>query len=270
MKFDRRIIFLLAFVFVALPIIFPLNSPVTVTPEVHGVFDEINNLPSGSPILIAIDYEPSDSPEVDPMTIAILQHCFQKKLKVIVCSTWPTNGTGAGIAQRWLKKVSGEMNKINGKDYVNLGFKPGTYAVVIGMGENLRKTFPTDYNGVDINTVEILKGINSLKDIPYMVCIHDDSSVFTWITYGFERYGIKIGSGCTAVMAVGNYASMNAGQLTGIIGGLKGASEYEKLMNVRGWASNGMDSQSVMHFFIIGLLILGNIMYFFVERKKSK
>jgi hypothetical protein len=270
MHFDRRIIFLLVFIAVGFPIIWPLYSPVTVTPEVRNIFEDIQKLPAGSPILIAIDYEPSDSPEVDPMTIAILQHCFRRNLRVIVCSTWPTDGTGAGIAERWLKKVSAEMNKVKGKDYVNLGFKTGTYAVVIGMGENLRNTFPKDYTGNDVNSLEVMKGINSLKDFPYMVCIHDDSSVFTWITYGYERYGIKIASGCTAVMAVGNYAALNAKQLTGIIGGLKGASEYEKLNNTRGWASNGMDSQSVMHFFIIGLLILGNIMYFTKDGKKLK
>jgi hypothetical protein len=268
MKIDRRIIFLLVFIIVALPIIFPLNSPVTVTPEVQNIYNDIEKLPSGTPILIAIDYEPSDSPEVDPMTIAILRHCFQKNLRVIVCSIQPT--TAAGIAAKWVKKISTEMHKISGKDYVNLGYKTGGYAVVIGMGENLRNTFPKDYNGTDVNNMEVLKGVNSLKDIPYMIDIHDDSSVFTWITYGYERYGIKIGAGSTAVMAVGNYASLNAKQLTGIIGGLKGASEYEKLMGYRGWASNGMDSQEVMHLFIIVLLILGNIMYFFVEKKKVK
>ena len=260
----------MAFICVALPIMFPLNSPVTVTPEVQSVFDDIEKLPTGSPLLLAIDYEPSDSPEVDPMTIAILQHCFRKNLRVIVCSTWPTNGTGAGIAERWVKKVAGEMHKVKGKDYVNLGFKTGTYAVVIGMGEDLRKTFPTDYNGAEISTMEVMNGIKTLKDFPFMVCIHDDASVFTWITYGYERYGIKIGTGATAVMAVGNYAAMNAKQITGIIGGLKGASEYEKLMGFRGWASNGMDSQSVMHMYIIFLLILGNIMFFFFEKKKTK
>lgn len=270
MKFDRRIIFLLVFIVVAMPIIFPLNSPVTVTPEVRAIYNDIEKLPAGSPVLIGVDYEPSDSPEVDPMTIAILQQCFQKNLRVIVCSIQPTNGTGAGIAEKWLKKIANQMHKVNGTDYVNLGFKTGTYAVVIGMGENLLNTFPKDYNGNDTKNLPVLKGVHTLKDISYMVDIHDDSSVFTWITYGYERYGIKIGAGSTAVMAVGNYASLQAKQLTGIIGGLKGASEYEKLMGYRGWASNGMDSQGVMHLFIIVLLILGNIMYFFVEKKKIK
>src|SRR5208337_2609795 len=114
MKFDRRIIFLLVFIVVALPIIHPLNSPVTVTPEVQSIYNDIEKLPEGSPILVAIDYEPSDSPEVDPMTVAILRHCFQKNLRVLVCSIQPTNGTGAGIAEKWVKKISAEMHKVRG------------------------------------------------------------------------------------------------------------------------------------------------------------
>jgi hypothetical protein len=152
---------------------------------------------------------------------------------------------------------------------VNLGYKTGDNAVVLGLNDNIRNTFPKDYTGTDIDKYEILKNINSLKQIPYMVCIHDDGSVFTWTTYAFERIGIKIGTGCTAVMATGNYPALQSKQITGIIGGLKGASEYEKLMKYRGNASAGMDSQSFIHIFIIILIVLGNIVYFMKLRKKN-
>jgi hypothetical protein len=267
MQTIRRIIYLVVLIAVALPIIFPLNLPVFITPEVHGVFDQIERLPAGSPILVAIDYEPSSSPEVDPMTVAIFRHAFRKNLRVIVCSIWMSSG--AAVAEHWVDTVAKEYNKVRGVDYVNLGYKTGGFAVVIGLGDNLQNTFPTDYSGTNTTNLAVLKGVHSLKDIPYMVCIHDDSSVFTWITYGYERYGIKIGSGCTAVMAVGNYAALDAKQITGIIGGLKGASEYENLLGYRGPGANGMDSQSVIHIFIIGLIIFGNVMYFTTRKKKK-
>ncbi len=290
---DRRVIYLIVFLAVAIPIIFPLNLPVTLTEEVMGVYNEIENLPEGSPILIAVDYEPSSSPELNPMTRAILKHCFKKNLRVVTTTIWPTDGSGGSIADKLVEEEARIAGKIRGKDFVNLGFKTGSYAVVIGMGEDFKKTFPKDFNGNVLDKLEILNGthsngnsesslpnaafsqdarakkINSLKDFSYMVCIHDDSSVFTWITYGYERYGIKIGTGCTAVMAPGNYPSLQAKQITGIIGGLKGASEYEKLMNYRGEGARGMDSQSVIHVFIIILIFLGNLTYFILERKKT-
>jgi hypothetical protein len=267
-KFDRRYIYVVLFIAVAIPIFFPFNLPVFITKEVRGVFDELEKLPEGSTLLLVFDYEPASSAELDPMAIAILRQCYSKNIKVVAMSVWIASG--AGLAEKWLDAVGKEYGKVPGKDYTNLGYKAGTYAVVIGMGENLRETFPKDYNGKDINQLEVMNGIETLKDFPYMVCLHDDGSVFWWTLYGYERYGIKIGAGCTAVMAPGNYPPYQAQQLTGIIGGLKGASEYEKLMGYRGSGSAGMDSQSVIHIFIIGLLIFGNIVYFTTRKDLKK
>ena len=114
-----------------------------------------------------------------------------------------------------------------------------------------------------------MNGIHTLKDFPYMVCLHDDGSVFWWILYGYERYGIKIGTGCTAVMAPGNYPSWQAKQITGIIGGLKGASEYEKLVGHPDSGTAGMDSQSVIHIFILLLIVMGNLTYFANRKEKE-
>lgn len=265
-KIDRRIIFLVVIIAVALPIVFPLNLPVYVTAEVRGVYNEIDKLPPGSAVMIDFDYEPASTPELDPMAIAILKHCFSRNLRVIATTTY---ASGSGIAEKWVTAIGKQYGKINGKDYINLGYKAGGYAVIIGLGTDLHKTFPQDFYGNSTKALEVLKGIHSLRDIGYLICLHDDSTVFDWITYGYERYGIKIGAGCTAVMAPGNYPAMQAKQLTGIIGGLKGASEYEKLVGYRSSGSEGMDSQSVIHIFIIGLIIFGNISYFALRGKKQ-
>jgi hypothetical protein len=265
-KIDRRIIFLVVIIAVAIPIIYPLNLPVFVTAEVHGVYDEIDRLPAGSAVMIDFDYEPASTPELDPMAIAILKHCFSRNLRVIAVTNY---ASGTGIAEKWLTQIGKQYSKVNGKDYVNLGYKAGGYAVIIGLGTDLRKTFPKDFYGNTTQNLEVLKGILTLRDIAYLVCLHDDSTVFDWITYGYERYGIKLGAGCTAVMAPGNYPAMQAKQLTGIIGGLKGASEYEKLVGYRSSGSEGMDSQSVIHIFIIVLIIFGNISYFTLRGKKK-
>jgi hypothetical protein len=74
----------------------------------------------------------------------------------------------------------------------------------------------------------------------------------------------------TAVMAPGYYPFINTGQITGIVGGLKGASEYEKLVGIRADASLGMDSQAVIHVFIVGLMLLGNTAYLITRKKTAK
>ena len=60
-----------------------------------------------------------------------------------------------------------------------------------------------------------------------------------------------------------------------MMGGLKGAAEYEALLiknnisNDRNQASIGMDAQSSGHLTYIIFIIVGNIVYF-VKRKKEK
>ena len=265
LKLDRRWIFLVVAMVTAVPIIVPLNLPVRVTNDVRGVFDEIEALPDGSHILIAFDYEPGSTPECDPMAIAVLRHCFRKNLKVIGVTIVPW---GVGTGEDVLSLVANEMSKERGKDYTFLGFKAEQFPTIVGMSLSIRNTFQTDRYGNDTNELEILKGVEKLADFPYMIEFHDDATLEYWVIYGHETTGIKIGSACTAVMAPGYYPYLDANQITGIIGGLKGASEYEKLVGFRGFASKGMDSQSVIHMFIIFIMILGNIAYL-ITRKKS-
>ena len=68
-----------------------------------------------------------------------------------------------------------------------------------------------------------------------------------------------MGAGCTAVSATQYYPDLNSGQINGLIGGLKGAAEYEFLRdpNLEGTdnqALAGMTAQSVVHVLIILLV----------------
>jgi len=70
------------------------------------------------------------------------------------------------------------------------------------------------------------------------------------------------------------YAYLNAGQLVGMLSGMKGAAEYEKLLSARYpelgrfyestrafTATKGMDAQTVIHVIIIVFILIGNIAY---------
>ena len=82
LRLDRRWIFLIVAIVVAIPIIHPLGLPVYETPEVRALYDSIDALPEGAPILISLDYEPGSTPECDPMATALLTHCFRKNLEL--------------------------------------------------------------------------------------------------------------------------------------------------------------------------------------------
>lgn len=257
LNIDRRIIFLIVALAVALPFVFDLKMPIfIVTPEVQGVFDPIQALPENAGVLMVFDYEPAATPELDPMAKALLRQCFSRNLRVVCVTTY---SSAPGLIERQLKEVGDEYNKLPGIDYTSLGYRAGAYIVIINLTNSVKETFPVDYYKQKTTGLPVLEGLDKMVDFGYLMVIHDDASIQNWVTYGFEQTGIPTGSGCTAVMATGSYPLLNAGQITGILGGLKGAAEYEKLMNYKGVAHQGMFSQSVVHVLVILLIILGNI-----------
>ena len=80
---------------------------------------------------------------------------------------------------------------------------------------------------------------------------------------------IEMGGGCTGVMAPGLYPLLRSGQINGLIGGLRGAAEYESLIGQKGKAVAGMDAQSATHVAIIVLVIMCNLVYF-SQRRASR
>ncbi len=91
---DPRVIYILVALGVMIPMLFPqLVLPVNVTGPVRSIFDEVDRLPEGSPVFVSLDFDPASDPEMSPMAIAFLQHCFRKKLKVTGMTLWPQGVT---------------------------------------------------------------------------------------------------------------------------------------------------------------------------------
>jgi hypothetical protein len=60
-----------------------------------------------------------------------------------------------------------------------------------------------------------------------------------------------------------------SGQIKGAVIGLSGAAEYEVLAGVPGKATGAMDAQAMGHLLIVGLVLLGNIGFFFQKRLEA-
>jgi len=260
---DRRLIFLLIGVCTLLPLLYPVGLAIKVSPEVHGVYDYIEALPEGSIFLLSMDYDPASKPELYPQAVALLRQAFRKNLRVIGMTLWLP---GTGLAEQVMTKVAGEMGKVSGKDYVFLGWSPGSGSLIINMGQDLYKAFPTDYYSQPTRELAVLKGIQTLRDVNYVVSLAAGTSgIETWYVYGKDKYKFELGGGCTGVIAPGLYPLLRSGQINGLIGGMRGAAEYEVLIGQKERAVAGMDAQSATHFAIILLVILCNVFYLLIR-----
>jgi hypothetical protein len=264
LKIDRRIIFLVIGLCTLLPLLYPVGLPIKISSEVRGVYNHIESLPERSVFFMSFDFDPASKPELHPQAIALLRHAFRKNLRVVTMTLWVT---GTGLADQIVTQVAKEMGKESGKDYVFLGWSPGNTAVIINLGQNLYNTFPSDYGGKPTKGLPVLDGVQSLKDVTYLVSLGaGNPGVEAWYVFGKDKYKFEMGGGCTGVMAPGLYPLLRSGQINGLIGGLRGAAEYESLIDQKGKAVAGMDAQSATHVAIIVLVIICNLFYFSMRR----
>jgi hypothetical protein len=281
LSLDRRWLFLLVFLGVAVPIVFPFGLPVTTTGPTRSAYEFIDALPPGSVVLLSFDYGPSSAPENDPMAEGFLRQCFVKKLPVIVCALYPLGGLT--LANNSLARVTAEFPGLRyGVDYVNLGYKDGAAAVMRNLDKDFAGPFPADTRGTPIAQIPIMRGIHSVRDVKVVYSVATGIIGEWWITQMHPQSGTPVIVGPTAVGAPKYYAYLNAGQLVGMVGGMKGAAEYEKLLaashaelaqfykTTRGFtATKGMDAQTVIHVVIILFILIGNIAYMTTRRKRA-
>jgi len=267
---DRRYVFVLIALAVALPLIFKVTLPMPDDPQVKNLYDFVENLKPGSKIAISFDYDPSSEPELHPMALAIFHHAFRKKHKVYAMALYPA---GPSMANDAFAQVSPHHPEIKyGRDYINLGFyygpNTGLNQVAVFCSDILR-AFPRDEKKEVTATYPIMEGFRNLKDADVVISLSaGDPGVPAYVSEANAKHGINVAAGVTAVSAPRFYAYYNSGQLMGLLGGLGGAASYESFVNVKGKALQGMGAQSFAHLVIILLIIISNGLY--LIRKRSE
>jgi len=274
---DRRIIFLFIFIAVAAPILFPITFSEKATQVVKSVFDKVENLPEGSTVLISFDFDPAMAPEVQPMANAISRHCLEKGHKVIFMSLW---ATGQALLTHSLDQyiLPGFPDKANLIDYVNLGYKAGNEGVLNVIITDFQKMFPTDVNSVPLDSIRVFDGIRSCKDLDLVVAIGGGKpGPKEWVLFVGDPGGVPIGVGVAAVVAPQLYPYYPT-QVVGILGGVKGAAEYESELVKTHSRFKDMDTpglrmmgpQTLAHVVIMAFIIIGNIIFFRTRRRRDE
>lgn len=258
---DRRIVFIFIFLAVLFPLFFPIGLPIHPSPEARAFFQAIADVPAGAAVYLAADYDPGSLPELQPMLEAAIRQLCQRNIRIIAGSLWAP--CPPLVNQAFRKVAIDQFGKREGIDYVNLGFKEGREVVMVQLGQSIPAVYPEDYAGQPIADLPVMKGIHNFHDLALIVNISAGyPGTKEWVQQVRSRFNIPIVAGCTAVSAPEYYPYFQSGQLSGLLGGLAGAAEYEQLVGGGGSAGKKMDAQSLGHLVIIFFIILGNLVYF--------
>jgi hypothetical protein len=282
---DRRWIFLLMFLSVAVPIYY-IGKTGKTFPEVptklaEQVFAEVEALEEGDPVLLAFDFDPGSEGELGPMATAFTLHCAKKKLKMYFIGLWPL---GPQMIDDYAinKVIRPDFPELEyGVDYVNLGFKSGNEGVIKVIVTDLRELYTTDHFGTPLSAIPMMEGIEDIRQMK-LICNVSAGYVGTkeWVQYAVTPFpdDVRLVAGCTGVQAPLLYPYIPQ-QLPGLLGAIKGAAEYEKLVVDKYLGENPdpryqeglrrMGPQLIAHLLMIGLIVAGNII-FFVERRRER
>ena len=293
MNLDKRWLYLLIGLAAVLPIFLPLNLPVNVADSVRSLYDRVESLPPGTIVLASFDYGPSTGPENDPMADTFIRHCLTRDLKVICIALYPLGGVSEGIEE--LQRAVGDIDppngvlessvfpgKFYGKDFVYLGYKDGGQATMRQMGENVHAVFPQEYFQASVTEYELSNAVQGYDDVDFVMSFATGIIGEWWANLVNAQYGTPVAVGCTAVSAPKYFAYYKAGQMFALLPGLKGAAEYEYLVeqkhaNIAATtaadvynAGKGWDVQSIVYSIITLFIIIGNVGFLVERRQRSR
>ena len=153
---DRRVIFSLMALAVAVPILLQITPPEKATPIVRDAFQAIEALDEGDRVYMAFDFDPA-SAGVATIATAFVRHACEKLNHFTALGCWPAvhQERGAGRDFRDFPDM------VYGEDYVDLGFKTGNEGVIKLVANDLRTQYPQDARGTPIDDIPMMEGVAS-------------------------------------------------------------------------------------------------------------
>jgi len=274
---DRRWIFIFVGLAVLVPMLFNLQCAQVASPIVRGIYDKIESIPPGSRVVMSFDYGPSTVPEIQPMVDAVIRHCLERDLKIVFLALW---ATGQNILTTTIDTmVAREYPQLEyGVHYANFGYKAGNQGVINVVLSDFYKMFPTDVEGAPSRDFPLMKGLRSFKDVELIISFGGGfPGIKEWVQFAGDVGDIAIAGGCTAVAAPLLYPYYPQ-QMVGLMGGIKGAAEYEALLSehfekfrdTEKFPQRGhemMGPQTVAHIVIMLFIVIGNMAYFMTRRQ---
>ncbi len=268
----RLIIYLALVVAITLPLL--LGEPLLLrdvepAPEaLQRLYDRIESLVSDAPVLVAFDYDPATSGEMDVLAKAVVGHLMDREARVVAVSLLPA---GPATAQSVLDALADERPGYAGgygQRYVNLGYIPGQATAVRLLGQSLGTTLPRDFQNNPLADLPAMQGLTAIQSFDLIVALAATQDTLRWwVEQAGTPYGVPLGAGVSASVdpLVRPYYATEANQLLGLVGGVPGAAAYEALRSGQdrpsGTIAARLDSQLAGHLVFVVVLLFGNGVY---------
>ena len=236
----------------------PFAAAGAVSAPVAAAAKTISELPPGTTVLVAFEYDAGVAGELQPIAEAYLHQLLAQRLQVLLVSTEPE---GPALAEMALDRVlPAHTGARYGQTILNLGYVAGGEAAVRGLATNMTELVRADYRqGLPLRDLAIMAGVTGARELPLIVVLGRDLvAVQRWVEQVATPYGTRLVVGVPALVepTVGPYRAV--GQLQGVVAGLGGAAAYERLLARHGSAGRMLGAVRVGTWVAGGLVVLVN------------
>ena len=266
-RLDRRWLYLTLAAALAVTLVARPLPPDTPSPFSRPVFEAIEDLPRGAPVLVSLDYSPGTAPEIEPMAFALTRHLLLRGARPVFVTLWPEGNHM--FQQLRAEVIAPDFPQLaEGSDWAVLGYQAGGRMVINAMYQDLSSMYTADLRGVPLEELPALGEVRRLADFSLIISLTGGTpGLQEWILYGGDPAGTPVVGGCSGIGAP-EFLAYFPGQLIGLLDGLKGASEYESVLaagypdqRIPRHAGRVMGPQTVAHVLILVFLVLGNLTY---------
>ncbi len=258
-RIDRRIIYVLLFLAVAVPLMKPLGLPTMIEPMTQQAFNQVNQLKQGDVLIFAMDTSVAYKADLYAGSIAIVQHALDRGARVLIPAVVQDGPMVADDLVKYFQKKGIKY----GDRLVNLGFVPGGETAVAAMARDFPATFPKDYYGNSTAGMPAMAGVKTAKDFTLVVAaaVNITPGGLDWVKQVQGPYGTPLVFLSGAMLVPQFVPYLQSGQLKGMLKGISGSAQYETLLKQPGAATASMEGQSMAHSLVIILIVLGNLSF---------
>lgn len=236
---SQHVLRLSIFLVLLLAIIWPVltgsvNTPLPgIAPETLETRRIIDSISSGAPVLMAVEYEPGLSAEMDAASAGLVDHLMIRGAFLTLIST---STMGPAQAERLISVInnSTDHDYQPSTQYVNLGYIPGGPTGLLGFATTPRSVLPFALDNSPIWESGPLSNVQNVKDFELVVVITEDAdSARAWI----EQVQPMLAStplvmvlSAQAEPMIRPYYEGSPRQVNGLVTGLAGGASYEETM----------------------------------------
>ena len=251
-------VILLAAILLPMLVRLPLFGPPT-APTAEALFATVNQLPGNTPVLIAWEYGPAESDEMDRVAGPLIEHLLRREARLIVVST---RMEGPAAAEALLASRLVDPSE-RSRRIANLGYLPGQAAGVREALGNLGGRTEA-MTGLPASQLDIMADVHSIADVGMVVILAaQPDDLKTWLEQiSVANPNVPVVAGVSARIELISTPYLAAGQLRGMVAGLTGGAVYERQLDT-GWGreyeyyltSLGMAQLAIAALTVIGALI---------------